>query len=57
MICSSVKLVLSMSVILVVVDGLGCCRFQRHPVKVESETGEWLWEQDGNSAGSSSLRP
>ena len=36
---------------------LGCCRFQRHPVKVESETGEWLWEQDGNSAGSSSLRP
>ncbi len=25
---------------------LGCCRFQRHPDKVESETGEWLWEQD-----------
>ena len=38
-------------------DRLGCCRFQRHFVKVESETGEWLWEQDGNSAGSSSLRP
>jgi hypothetical protein len=36
---------------------MGCCRFRRHPVKVESETGGWLWERDGSSAGSSSLRP
>ena len=36
---------------------LGCCRFHRHLVKVENETGGWSWEQEGNSAGSSSLRP
>jgi hypothetical protein len=36
---------------------LGCCRFRGHPVKVESETGGRSWERDGNSVGSSSLRP
>jgi hypothetical protein len=36
---------------------LGCCRFQGHLVKVESETGGGVWERDGSSAGSSSLRP
>lgn len=36
--------------------GLGCCRFQGHLVKVEAGTGGAVREQDGNSAGSSSLR-
>lgn len=36
---------------------LGCCRFQGHLVKVETETGGGIWERDGDSAGSSSLRP
>jgi hypothetical protein len=36
---------------------MGCCRFRGHPVKVETETGGRSWERDGNSVGSSSLRP
>ena len=36
---------------------VGCCRFHRHLVKVENETGGCSWEREGNSAGSSSLRP
>jgi len=35
---------------------LGCCRFQRHLVKVEDETGGGSWEREGNSAESSSLK-
>jgi len=35
---------------------VGCCRFQRHLVKVEDETGGSSWEREGNSAESSSLR-
>ena len=35
---------------------LGCCRFQRHFVKVLNETGGCLWIREGNSAGSSSSR-
>lgn len=30
---------------------MGCCRFHRHLVKVENETGDWSWEREGNSAG------
>lgn len=35
---------------------MGCCRFQRHFVKVVNETGGGLWEQEGNSAGNSRLK-
>ena len=35
---------------------VGCCRFQRHLVKVEDETGGGSWEREGNSAESSSLK-
>jgi hypothetical protein len=35
---------------------LGCCRFQKHLVKVEDETGGGSWEREGNSVESSSLR-
>lgn len=35
---------------------VGCCRFHRHLVKVENETGGCSWEREGNSAGNSSLR-
>ena len=35
---------------------LGCCRFQRHLVKVVDETGGGIWQREGNSAGSSRLR-
>ncbi len=35
---------------------MGCCRFQRHLVKVEDETGGGLWERDGSSAGNSRLK-
>jgi hypothetical protein len=37
-------------------EALGCCRFQRHLVKVEDETGGGSWEREGNSAESSSLK-
>ncbi|WP_254170753.1 hypothetical protein [Ralstonia sp. B265] len=37
-------------------DSVGCCRFQRHLVKVEDETGGGSWEREGNSAESSSLK-
>jgi 2'-5' RNA ligase len=35
---------------------LACCRFRRHLVKVQCETGGGSWQRDGSSAGSSSLR-
>ncbi len=35
---------------------LGCCRFQRHFVKVVDETGGGLWKREGSSAASSSLK-
>ena len=35
---------------------LGCCRFQRHLVKVEDETGGGSWREEGHSAASSSSR-
>ena len=35
---------------------VGCCRFQRHFVKVLNETGGCLWIREGNSAGNSSSR-
>ena len=35
---------------------MGCCRFQRHLVKVEDETGGGLWGRDGSSAGNSRLK-
>lgn len=35
---------------------MGCCRFQRHLVKVEDETGGGLWERDDSSAGNSRLK-
>ena len=35
---------------------LGCCRFQRHLVKVEDETGGGSWREEGHSAESSSSR-
>ena len=35
---------------------MGCCRFQRHFVKVLNETGGCLWIREGNSAGNSSSR-
>jgi hypothetical protein len=38
-------------------DAVGCCRFHGHLVKVEDETGGGSWEREGNSAGSSSLKP
>ena len=38
------------------VRGMGCCRFQRHLVKVEYETGGGKWSREGNSAESSRLR-
>ena len=41
------------------VDGavpVACCRFQRHLVKVEFETGGGRWEPGGSSAGSTSSR-
>jgi transposase len=34
---------------------LGCCRFQRHLVKVEDETGGGSWEREGSSVESSKL--
>ena len=35
---------------------MGCCRFQRHFVKVVDETGVSKWQREGNSAGSSRLK-
>ena len=35
---------------------LGCCRFQRHLVKVEFGTGGGRWRRGGSSAGSTSSR-
>ena len=35
---------------------VGCCRFQRHFVKVVDETGVSKWQREGNSAGSSRLK-
>ena len=35
---------------------VGCCRFQRHLVKVEDETGGGSWREEGHSAASSSSR-
>ena len=35
---------------------VGCCRIQRHFVKVLNETGGCQWTREGNTAGNSSLR-
>ncbi len=35
---------------------MGCCRFQRHFVKVVDETGDCIWQREGNSAGNSKLK-
>ena len=39
-----------------IAESMGCCRFQRHFVKVVDETGVSKWQREGNSAGSSRLK-